>query len=68
VEPLDREAPRSFVAAHQHDFESWLARLVKMPSVSVDPAHRADVRRCAEGAVERIAKCGAAVELIETGR
>ena len=39
-----------FAAQHRADFERWLARLVNLPSVSVDPAHAADVRRCAEAA------------------
>ncbi len=64
---LDRETVRSFAAAHRQDFASWLARLVNIPSVSVDPNHRDDVRACAVAAVELLQSLGATAELIETG-
>src|SRR5205823_1271603 len=42
--------------------------LVNIPSVSVDPAHRHDVRGCAEAAVELLKTAGAGYAgLIETG-
>src|SRR5207248_10218393 len=47
-----------------------LAELDNLPSVSVDPAHQADVRRCAEAARDLLssASVGArSAELIETG-
>jgi acetylornithine deacetylase/succinyl-diaminopimelate desuccinylase-like protein len=49
-------------------FERWLTTLVNVPSVSVDPAHAGDVRRCAEAAVALFEEVGALeVGLIETG-
>jgi acetylornithine deacetylase/succinyl-diaminopimelate desuccinylase-like protein len=57
----------NFATRHRADFELWLAELVNIPSVSVDPAHAPDVRRCAEAAVARLEQVGAAAELIETG-
>jgi acetylornithine deacetylase/succinyl-diaminopimelate desuccinylase-like protein len=56
-----------FAARHRAEFERWLARLVEIPSVSVDPAHAHDVRRCAEAALECLRRVGARGELIETG-
>jgi acetylornithine deacetylase/succinyl-diaminopimelate desuccinylase-like protein len=56
-----------FATRHRADFERWLAELVSIPSVSVDPAHAADVRRCAEVALDRLQQAGAHAELIETG-
>ena len=55
-----------FAARHRAEFERWLAELVNIPSVSVDPAHTSDVRRCAEVAVSRLREAGARAELIET--
>ena len=56
-----------FAAQHRADFERWLAQLVNLPSVSVDPAHAADVRRCAEAALGCLTEVGATGQLIETG-
>jgi acetylornithine deacetylase/succinyl-diaminopimelate desuccinylase-like protein len=56
-----------FAARHRADFEQWLARLVNIPSVSVDPSHATDVRRCAEAALELLTRVGARGELLETG-
>jgi acetylornithine deacetylase/succinyl-diaminopimelate desuccinylase-like protein len=56
-----------FAAQHRADFERWLARLVNIPSVSVDPANAGDVRRCAEAALECLTEGGATGQLIETG-
>lgn len=41
----------------------WL----RIPSISTDPAHRADVRRAAEWAAEQLRESGLRVELCETG-
>jgi acetylornithine deacetylase/succinyl-diaminopimelate desuccinylase-like protein len=57
----------TFAASHRSDFERWLAELVNIPTVSVDPAHASDVRRCAETARTRLQHLGARAELIETG-
>jgi acetylornithine deacetylase/succinyl-diaminopimelate desuccinylase-like protein len=57
-----------FAARNRPNFERWLEELVNIPSVSVDPAHRQDVRRCAETAVDLLKSVGAKrAELIETG-
>jgi acetylornithine deacetylase/succinyl-diaminopimelate desuccinylase-like protein len=56
----------NYAARHRADFERWLAELVNIPSVSVDPAHASDVRRCAEAAQNLLNKLDATAELIET--
>ena len=57
-----------FAAHYRPNFERWLAELVNIPTVSVDPAHIQDVRRCAETALELLESLGAKrAELIETG-
>jgi len=61
-----RAALAAFAEAHRADFEAWLTELVNIPSVSVDPAHAADVRRCATAACDRLASLGADARLIET--
>ena len=65
---LSRESLGTFAHKHRHDFEAWLTSLVNIPSVSVDAAHAADVRRCAETARDLFLSLGAAsVDVIETG-
>ncbi len=48
-------------------FEEWLGRLVEVPTVSMDPARREDVRRGAEVAVEYLTELKAEAAIIETG-
>ena len=48
-------------------FEEWLGRLVEVPTVSMDPARRQDVRRGAEVAVGYFRELKADAALIETG-
>ena len=64
--PMTRDRLRAFAEAHRRDFEAWLAELVAVPTVSVDPEHRQDVRRGAEAACARLRAVGAEAELIET--
>ncbi len=47
-------------------FEHLLAELVELPSVSMDPAHAADVRKTATVAAQVLASFGAEARLIET--
>ena len=56
----------TFANQHRADFERWLARLVDIPSVSVDPAHASDVRRCAAAALECLTEHGGVGQLLET--
>jgi acetylornithine deacetylase/succinyl-diaminopimelate desuccinylase-like protein len=54
---LERERPR-----HLDELLDYL----RIPSVSTDPAHRADVERCADWLAERMRAAGLAVEKIAT--
>jgi acetylornithine deacetylase/succinyl-diaminopimelate desuccinylase-like protein len=65
---MSRADLAAFATQHRPDFERWLTELVNVPSVSIDPAHTSDVRRCAETAVALLESVGAKrPELIETG-
>lgn len=48
-------------------YEERLARLVEIPSVSLDPARRSDVLRCASEAAGFLREVGAEVQVVETG-
>ncbi len=48
-------------------FESWLGRLVDVPTVSMDPARRDDVRAGAAVAADYLASLGADASIVETG-
>ena len=47
-------------------FETGLAELVNIPSVSTDPAHATDVVRCAESAAAMLTAIGATAEVVAT--
>jgi acetylornithine deacetylase/succinyl-diaminopimelate desuccinylase-like protein len=47
-----------FVAAHQQRFLDELLALLRIPSISADPAYRADVARCAQEVARRMAEAG----------
>ena len=55
-----------FCDAHEQRFIDELTRWVAIPSISADPAHRGDVRRCAEAMVERMRALGFTAEVLET--
>ena len=48
-------------------FEAWLGRLVEVPTVSMDPARREDVRRGAGVAVDYLKALKADAAIVETG-
>lgn len=58
---LDREIDAALPALHAELFE-----LLRMPSISTDPAHAADVRATAEWLAERAARAGFAASVEET--
>lgn len=63
----DTAALRASIADLRDDFEERLAALVEIPSVSMDPARRADVERCADFACVLLGEIGAEAERIDTG-
>ena len=56
----------AYLERHGDDFEEQLKALIRIPSVSAQPAHDADTRRAAEFIRDDLAAMGLAVELIET--
>jgi len=63
---LSRERLTKFANEHREAFEAHLERLVAIPSISSDPAHRADMRRCADAAKDVLIEYGADAEILET--
>ncbi|MEM1219741.1 MAG: M20/M25/M40 family metallo-hydrolase, partial [Bacteroidota bacterium] len=61
------EKTQAYIKANQGRFLEELLDLLRIPSVSADPAYQADVRRTAEFVHESLQKAGAdAVEIFET--
>src|SRR5262245_26818152 len=56
----------SYVEGSRSQFESRLAELVEVPTISMDPDRKGDCRRGAELAREYLEAIGAEAELIET--
>jgi acetylornithine deacetylase/succinyl-diaminopimelate desuccinylase-like protein len=63
---LTREALKAFAEKNRQAFEAELKTLVEIPSVSADPAHKTDVRRCAEAAADLFYRYGGQAEVLET--
>lgn len=55
-----------YISGSREEFETKLAALVEAPSVSSDPEHLGDIRKCGELAAEFLRAAGAEAELIET--
>src|SRR3989441_9502700 len=56
-----------YIAQARPRFEEWLGRLVEIPTVSMDPARRNDMRRGAGVAVGCFTALGAQATIVETG-
>jgi acetylornithine deacetylase/succinyl-diaminopimelate desuccinylase-like protein len=57
-----------YLEAHQTRFVEELLALLRIPSISTDPSHAADVRRAAEWTAERLCAAGIEnVQILETG-
>jgi acetylornithine deacetylase/succinyl-diaminopimelate desuccinylase-like protein len=56
-----------YIAKSRSRFESWLGRLVDIPTVSMDPQRKDDIRRGAVLAVEYLGALGAEASTVETG-
>jgi acetylornithine deacetylase/succinyl-diaminopimelate desuccinylase-like protein len=55
-----------YLEAHREDFEEQLKALIRIPSVSAQPEHKADTRRAAEFVRNDLAAMGLTTELIDT--
>ena len=51
-------SPLDYARAHRADAEAALTAALRIPSISADPAHAPDVRRCAEGLRDHLAAVG----------
>jgi len=56
----------AYLDAHRNEFEEQLKALIRIPSVSAQPAHNPDTRRAAEFVRDDLASMGLRAELIET--
>jgi acetylornithine deacetylase/succinyl-diaminopimelate desuccinylase-like protein len=63
---IDRDIV-AYCESHQDAYLGELSQLVAIPSISADPAHRDDVRRCCDRLIERMRSMGLNAEAIETG-
>ena len=63
---LTREALAQFAAESRAAFEAELKTLVEIPSISADPDHQGDIRRCAEAARSLFERHGGKAEILET--
>src|SRR5205823_2865128 len=62
--PIDRVD--AYLDAHRGDFEESLKRLIRIPSVSAQPDHSADVRLAAEFVRDDLRAMGVPADLVET--
>jgi acetylornithine deacetylase/succinyl-diaminopimelate desuccinylase-like protein len=63
---MDLARVLAYLDAHRSDFEEQLKELIRIPSVSAQPAHDSDTRRAAVWVRDNLAAMGLASELIET--
>ncbi|MCP9456665.1 MAG: M20/M25/M40 family metallo-hydrolase [Nitrospira sp.] len=57
---------QSFVKAIRPRYEDFLAQMVQVPSISMDPSRAGDMRRMAELAVNCLTELGAEATIVET--
>jgi acetylornithine deacetylase/succinyl-diaminopimelate desuccinylase-like protein len=63
---IDATDINNYVETSRKDFERDLKRLVDIPSVSMDPAHRGDIDKTADAALELLTNAGATAEIVRT--
>src|SRR6185503_11076743 len=56
----------SYIQASRGEFESKLAQIVEIPTISMDPERKDDIRRGAELARQYLESIGAQTEIVET--
>lgn len=59
---------QDYARTHAEEFQRQLHELLRIPSVSTDPAFASEVRRAADWLVEHLTRIGLKAELIETQR
>lgn len=63
---LNRKSLGQWADSERERFEAALEHLVEIPSVSADPEHAKDIRRCAEAAAGLIREHGGEADILET--
>ncbi len=66
VAGLDPKALDRYVSRARPEFESELRRLVEIPTVSMAPEHKPDIRRGAQAAAKAVVQRGGTAEVLET--
>ncbi|MCB0635385.1 MAG: dipeptidase, partial [Lewinella sp.] len=62
------QAVQNYIQENRERFLEELFDLLRIPSISADPAYKNDVKRCAESVADYLRKAGAdAVEIVPTG-
>ncbi|MGH9881627.1 MAG: M20/M25/M40 family metallo-hydrolase, partial [Pyrinomonadaceae bacterium] len=65
---LSRDQLFSFATTNRPEFEDLLRRFVETPTVSVDPAHKEDIRKGVDLTVETIRRFGGTVEVYQASK
>ncbi len=63
---MDKKSLFEFANRERASFESTLREFVETPSVSADPEHKADIRRCAELAAQTVRELGGEADILES--
>jgi acetylornithine deacetylase/succinyl-diaminopimelate desuccinylase-like protein len=63
---FDVDVVGAYANSVREEYEKFLKKLVDVPSVSMDPERKGDIRKCAEVAQELLKDAGAKVSIIET--
>ena len=63
---IEKKSLTAWANAERDRYEQTLRELVEIPTVSADPEHKGDIRRCAERAAQLIRDFGGQPEIIET--
>lgn len=63
---LDVDVVGAYATSIRQEYEKSLKQMVDVPSVSMDPEKKGDIRKCAEVAAELLRRAGAKAQIIET--
>lgn len=63
---VDKKELTAWAARERDRFEETLKELVEIPSISADPEHKKDIRRCVDAAAQLIRDFGGKAKIYET--
>ncbi len=63
---IDSKKIEGYLTSIRERFEDRFGHLVEIPTVSMDPAHKADIDRGARAAADLLQECGARAEVVPT--